>query len=65
MVGVAVVADHVLRLPFSDGTVGDVDFPGEHWSGVLEPRDDPAYLAQVMAGRGPRMARQPGAAQPT
>jgi hypothetical protein len=26
VVGVAVVGDHVLRLLFSDGTVGDVDF---------------------------------------
>jgi hypothetical protein len=29
VVGAAVVGDHVLRLLFSDGTVGDVDFSSE------------------------------------
>jgi hypothetical protein len=29
VVGVAVVGDRVLRLLFSDGTAGDVDFSGE------------------------------------
>ena len=47
VVGVAVLGDHVLRLLFSDGTVGDVDFSGEHWTGVLEPLNDPKYFAQV------------------
>lgn len=46
--GVAVVADHVLRLLFSDGTAGDVDFSAERWTGVLEPLNDPAYFAQVI-----------------
>jgi hypothetical protein len=45
--GAAVVGDHVLRLLFSDGTVGDVDFSAERWTGVLEPLSDPAYFAQV------------------
>lgn len=45
--GVAVVRDHVLRLLFSDGTAGDVDFSAEHWAGVLEPLNDPAYFARV------------------
>jgi Protein of unknown function (DUF2442) len=45
--GVAVVGDHVLRLLFSDGTVGDVDFSGERWPGVLAPLRDPSYFAQV------------------
>jgi hypothetical protein len=48
VVGVAVVGDHVLRLLFSDGTVGDVDFSVQRWTGVLEPLNDPVYLAQVM-----------------
>ncbi len=48
VVGVAVVGDHVLRLLFSDGTVGDVDFSAQRWTGVLERLNDPAYLAQVM-----------------
>ena len=47
VVGVAVVGDHVLRILFSDGTVGDVDFSVEQWTGVLEPLNDPAYLARV------------------
>lgn len=45
--GVAVVGDHVLRLLFSDGTVGDVDFSAQRWTGVLEPLNDPSYFAQV------------------
>jgi hypothetical protein len=45
VVGVAVVGDHVLRILFSDGTVGDVDFSSQHWTGVLKPLNDPAYLA--------------------
>lgn len=45
--GAAVVGDHVLRLLFSDGTVGDVDFSAEWWTGVLEPLNDPAYFAEV------------------
>ena len=45
--GVAVVGDHVLRILFSDGTVGDVDFSSRHWTGVLEPLNDPAYLAKA------------------
>jgi len=47
VVGVAVLSDHVLRLLFSDGTVGDVDFTSERWTGVLEPLNDPEYFAQV------------------
>lgn len=46
--GVAVVGDRALRLLFSDGTVGDVDFSAERWTGVLAPLNDPAYFAQVM-----------------
>ena len=49
VVGVAVVSDRVLRLLFSDGTVGDVDFSSERWTGVLEPLNDAAYFAQVEA----------------
>ena len=45
--GVAVIGHHLLRLLFSDGTVGDVDLSAEHWTGVLEPLKDPAYFAQV------------------
>jgi hypothetical protein len=47
VVGVAVVGDHLLRLLFSDGTAGDADFSGEHWTGVLESLNDPAYFAEV------------------
>jgi hypothetical protein len=45
--GVAVMGNHVLRLLFSDGTVGDVDFSAERWTGVLEPLNDPAFFARV------------------
>jgi Protein of unknown function (DUF2442) len=45
--GAAVVGNHVLRLLFSDGTVGDVDFSAERWSGVLAPLSDAAYFAEV------------------
>lgn len=47
VVGAAAVGDQVLRLLFSDGTVGDVDFSAEHWTGVLEPLNDLEYFAQV------------------
>jgi hypothetical protein len=36
-----------LRLLFSDGTVGDIDFSAEQWTGVLAPVNDPAYFAEV------------------
>jgi hypothetical protein len=51
VVGVAVVGDHVLRLLFSNGTVGDADFSAERWTGVLESLNDPAYFAQVAVDR--------------
>jgi Protein of unknown function (DUF2442) len=47
VVGAAVVGSHQLRLLFSDGTVGDVDFSAQPWTGVLEPLNGPAYFAQV------------------
>jgi len=47
VVGAAVIGDRVLRLLFSDGTAGDVDFSGERWTGVLSPLNDPAYFAEV------------------
>ena len=47
VLGAAVVGDRVLRLLFSDGTVGDVDFSSERWTGVPEPLNDPTYFAQV------------------
>ena len=48
VVGVAVVGDRVLRLLFSDGTAGDVNFSAERWTGVLSPLNDPTYFATVM-----------------
>jgi Protein of unknown function (DUF2442) len=47
VVGAAVVGDHILRLLFSDGMVGDVDFSAERWTGVLTPLNDSAYFAEV------------------
>jgi Protein of unknown function (DUF2442) len=45
--GAAVVRDHVPRLLFSDGMVGDIDFSAERWTGVLSPLNDSAYFAEV------------------
>jgi hypothetical protein len=47
VVSAAVVGERVLRLLFSDGTVGDIDFSAERWTGVLTPLNDPAYFAEV------------------
>jgi Protein of unknown function (DUF2442) len=47
VVGAAVVGDHILRLLFSDGMVGDVDFSAERWTGVLAPLNDSAYFTEV------------------
>jgi Protein of unknown function (DUF2442) len=49
VVGTAVVGDQVLRLLFSDGIVGDVDFSSERWTGVLEPLNEPTCFAQAAA----------------
>jgi hypothetical protein len=45
--GVAVIGDRVLRLLFSDSTVGDVDLSAEQWTGVLELLIDPAFFTRV------------------
>lgn len=42
-----VIGPHKLQLTFSDGTVGDVDFKAEEWTGVFAPLADPAYFATV------------------
>ena len=44
---VEVVGEHRLRLTFADGAVGDVDFAGREWRGIMEPLGDPAYFARV------------------
>jgi hypothetical protein len=48
---VEVVGDFRLRLTFEDGTVGEVDYTGRVWDGVLEPLADPAFFAQVRVDR--------------
>jgi hypothetical protein len=45
--GVEVVGEYRLRLTFSDGTVGEVDFGERDWGGVFEPLRNPTYFAQV------------------
>lgn len=45
--GVEVIGEYRLRLTFQDGTVGDIDFRGREWRGVLQPLRDPAYFALV------------------
>lgn len=44
---VEAVGEHRLRLTFSDGVVGHVDFAGREWRGVMEPLSDPAYFTSV------------------
>jgi hypothetical protein len=44
---VEVVGPQRLRLSFEDGTVGEVDFAGREWRGVLEPLGNPAFFARV------------------
>jgi hypothetical protein len=45
---VEVLAAHELQHTFADGTVGEVEFAGrDRRGGVLEPRRDPDYFAQV------------------
>ena len=50
--GVTVVGDHSLHLLFEDGTVGDVSFGDEEWTGVFEPLRDPARFAEVTVEAG-------------
>ncbi len=58
--GAAVVGDHVLRLLFSDGPAGDVDFSAERWTGVLAPLNDPGYFTQVAVDRAAGTIVWPG-----
>jgi hypothetical protein len=44
---VEVVGDRRLRLTFTDGSVGEVDFSNRQWRGVFAPLQDPAYFRQV------------------
>jgi hypothetical protein len=50
--GVAVIGDHRLRLLFEDGTVGDVSFGDDEWTGVFEPLRDPGRFAKVTVEHG-------------
>jgi hypothetical protein len=50
--GVAVIGDHRLRLLFEDGTVGDVSFGDDEWTGVFEPLRDQARFAKVTVEHG-------------
>jgi Protein of unknown function (DUF2442) len=45
--GVEVVGDHRLRLTFADGVVGEVDFRGREWKGLLAPLADASFFAKV------------------
>lgn len=38
---------HRLRLSFEDGSLGEVDFSDEDWTGVFAPLADPQYFARV------------------
>lgn len=50
--GVTVIGDHRVRLLFQDGTVGDVSFGDEEWTGVFEPLREPARFAKVTVDGG-------------
>lgn len=50
--GVEVIGEHDLRLTFEDGTVGDVSFGDDEWTGVFEPLRDPARFAKVEVEAG-------------
>jgi hypothetical protein len=47
IVGVEQVGTFRLRLTWDDGTIGDVDYSGRAWPGVLSPLNDPDFFAQV------------------
>mgnify|MGYP000657410653 CR=1 FL=1 len=57
---VEIVADFRLRLTFADGTVGDVDFRGREWRGVLEPLRDPDFFSRVTVDREAGTISWPG-----
>jgi hypothetical protein len=44
---VEVIGDHRLRLTFADGVVGEVNFEGRNWKGVLAPLADAGFFAKV------------------
>lgn len=50
--GIEVLGGHELRLTFEDGTVGDVSFGDDEWTGVFEPLRDPARFAKVQVEGG-------------
>ena len=50
--GVEVIGEHDLRLTFEDGTIGDVSFSDDEWTGVFEPLRDPARFAKVQVEAG-------------
>lgn len=44
---VEVIADHALRVVFTDGAALDVDLANELWGPMAEPLRDPAFFAQA------------------
>ena len=49
---VKVIGEHDLRLTFEDGTVGDVSFGDDEWTGVFAPLRDPVRFAKVQVEGG-------------
>ena len=47
VVGAEVIGAHQLRVTFSDGLVGDIDFAGRQWRGISEPLADPSFFSQA------------------
>ena len=56
---VEVVAEYRLRLTFSDGTTGEIDFAEREWNGVFAPLRDPQFFAQVRVDRDARTISWP------
>ena len=44
---VEVIGDYRLRLTFADGVVGEVNFEGRNWKGVLAPLREAEFFAKV------------------
>jgi hypothetical protein len=45
--GVEVAGEHRSRLTFADDVVGEVDFRGTEWKGILAPLADLSFFSQV------------------
>ena len=47
VIGMQTLGGHRLRLRFTDGASGELDFSAERWKGIFAPLNDPAYFGRV------------------